>query len=158
MIESPFIVSMTSPKAHSSALVALGIKNVLVGAINGGTNHRYKVHKKIHQKLLKIAGFIFPQLVIIDGLIDMEGKGPVMGTKKEAGWCINSLDALTADSLATYQMEFNLEDVGYLTLLKESKNGEVFPGGEVEVIGEDPENLVNSFRPHPAFKKIRQWR
>ncbi len=158
MLETPFIVSITRPKTHSSVLVALGIKNVLVGAINGGTNHRYKVHKGIHQKLFEIAGFLYPKLDIIDGFIGMEEKGPVLGKRKDSRWCLSSLDPLAADSLATYLMGFELEDVGYLTLLKEVSMGESFPGGKVKVIGEDPNKLLNPFKPHPAYKKIKAWR
>jgi uncharacterized protein (DUF362 family) len=158
MLKSPFIVSITRPKTHSSVGITLGIKNVLVGAINGGWKSRLKVHKRIHQNLLDISEFIYPNLVVIDGFIGMEGRGPLMGTEKKAGWCISSLDPLAADSLATYLMGHDIEDIGYLYLMGEAKKGAIFSKDEINIIGENPETLITPFKPHNAFKKIRQWR
>ena len=158
LLEAPFLVSITRPKTHSSVIVTLGIKNVLVGAINGGIQYRYKIHKGIHQNLVQLSDFIYPDLGVIDGTIGMENRGAVAGIQKKAGWCISSLDPLAADTLATYLMGNDIEDIGYLYLMGEAKKGAVFPKDDIVIIGENPKTLINPFKPHNAFKKLRQWR
>ena len=87
----------------------------------------------------------------------MEGRGPLIGTEKKAGWCIASLDSLAADSLALYLMGHNIEDIGYLYLMSEAQRGSTFPKDNIEIIGNDPKELINPFQPHPAYNRIKKW-
>jgi uncharacterized protein (DUF362 family) len=156
MLDAPFIVSMARPKTHSSVVVTLGIKNVIVGAINKGYKYRIKVHKGIHRNFLDLTELVYPSLVVLDGTVGMEGRGPIMGTKKQAGWCIASLDPLAADTLATYLMGYDFADIDYLRLMSEAQKGATFPKDNIEVIGNDPEELLNPFQSHPAYKQLQK--
>jgi uncharacterized protein (DUF362 family) len=113
MLEAPFLVSIARPKTHCSVVATAGIKNVLVGAINGRWKDRLKIHKGnlIHNIIASIADVTYPDLTIIDGTDGMEGNGPIRGTEIKSGWALASLDALAADSLTTYLMGFDVEDV-----------------------------------------------
>lgn len=155
--QSPFVVSICRAKTHDAVVVTLGIKNLLVGAIQNG--ERFKVHqgKDIHWVLAAIAQYTYPDMVIIDGVEGMEGNGPVSGKLIKAGWLAASFDALAADSLAAYLMGFDIKDIGYLNLLKEAEFGKLYPRDEVEIIGDDPRQLITPFKPHATFKSQRQW-
>lgn len=158
--ETPFLVSIARPKTHNRVVVTLGIKNVLVGAIPG-YRMRLRIHKGkfIHGIMASIADCVYPDLVIIDGTIGMEGDGPVgRGTEIKSGWALASLDALAADSLATHLMGFGLDDVGYLNLLGEKGFGALYPKDKIKVLGERPEKLVTPFKPHKMFAKQKKWR
>jgi uncharacterized protein (DUF362 family) len=161
MLETPFLVSIVRPKTHSSVGITLSIKNVLVGMIQK-VNMRKKFHrgKYISYNLANIAEYAFPDFAIIDGTIGMEGDGPIMGTAINAGWALASFDAFAADSLATYLMGFNVDEIGYLALLREREKefGALYPKDDVEILGEEPENLVTPFKPHKNFEKtVRMW-
>ena len=69
------------------------------------------------------AEYTYPDFVIIDGTIGMQGGGPIRGTEIRAGWSVSSFDALAADSLAAYMMGFDMNDVGYLNLVKKQGLG-----------------------------------
>ena len=155
IVNAPFLVSIARPKTHCSVVVSAGIKNVLVGAINGSWKERLQIHKGefIHNILARIADFVYPDLVIIDGTSGMEGNGPIRGTEIKAGWTLASFDALAADSLATHLMAFNVNDVTYLTMLKEKEVGLLCPNDEIEVVGDKPKDLVTPFKPHRRFKR-----
>ncbi len=160
IVEAPFLVSIVRPKTHNRVVITASIKNVLVGVVPGYTT-RLKIHKGkfIHHVMGSIAQYAYPDFVIIDGTIGMEGDGPVgKGTKKMAGWVLSSFDALAADSLATSLMGFNTDDVGYLNLLWEEKYGFLYPKDKIEILGEDPKKLVSPFKPHKNFEKQRCWR
>lgn len=160
LLETPFLVSITRPKTHDEVVVTLGIKNVLVGAIVGGIPEREKIHQGmfIHEIMTEIANFVYPDLVIIDGTVGMEGNGPSSGTPIKSGWVIGSFDALAADSLATYLMGFDIKDVGYLNLLRERGFGKIFPSNKIKIVGELPEKLITPFKPHQTFKEQRRWK
>jgi uncharacterized protein (DUF362 family) len=130
-------------------MTAGGMKNVLVGAIQGYSNRR-TIHRdrSIHYVMASLAEHVFPEFVIIDGTIGMQGDGPVRGMEIEAGWTVSSFDALAADSLAAQLMGFDVEDVGYFNLVGNLGLGLLYPADEIEIIGETPKNLVTPFKPH----------
>lgn len=160
MIETPFLVSITRPKTHCSVVMTAGIKNVLVGAINGSWQCRLQIHKGkfVHNILASIADLVYPKLSIIDGTIGMEGNGPIMGRKVESRWTISSFDPLAADSLCSYLMGIDIKDIGYLSLLKEKKFGLCYPNEKLEILGELPEKHILAYKSHHSFNKQKKWR
>jgi uncharacterized protein (DUF362 family) len=160
MLETPFLASIVPPKTHCSVVATAGIKNVLVGAINGRWKDRLKIHKGdlIHGIIASIADILYPDLVIIDGTVGMEANGPIRGTEIKSGWSLASLDALAADSLATHLMGFDADDVPYLQLLKDKSFGVFYPNDKIEILGENPKDLITPFKPHRNFKKQKKTR
>jgi uncharacterized protein (DUF362 family) len=160
MLEAPFLVSIARPKTHCSVVATAGIKNVLVGAINGGWKERLKIHKGnlIHDIMASIGDVFYPDLVIVDGTVGMEGNGPIRGTEIKSGWTLASLDALAADSMTTHLMGFDADDVPYLKMLKQKGIGFFYPTDKIEIVGEKPEDLITPFKPHRNFKKKRKKR
>jgi uncharacterized protein (DUF362 family) len=158
MLEAPFLVSIARPKTHCSVVATAGIKNVLVGAINGRWKDRLKIHKGnlIHDIMASIADVTYPDLTIVDATVGMEGNGPIRGTEIKSGWTLASLDALAADSLATHLMGFDADDVPYLKLLKDKGVGFFYPNNKIEIVGENPKDLITPFKPHRSFKKQRK--
>lgn len=73
------------------------------------------------------------------------------------GWALSSLDALAADSLAAYLMGFDINDIGYLKLLKEKDFGFLYPKDKIKILGEKPKKLLTPFKPHKNFEKQRRW-
>ena len=155
MVNAPFLVSIARPKTHCSVVASAGIKNVLVGAINGSWKERLQIHKGefIHNIMARLADFVYPDLVIVDGTSGMEGNGPIRGTEIKAGWTLASFDALAADSLATHLMGFDVDDVTYLTMFKEKEFGLFYPNNEIEIVGDKPKDLIAPFKPHRRFKR-----
>lgn len=155
MVSAPFLVSIARPKTHCSVVASAGIKNVLVGAINGSWKERLQIHKGefIHKIMARLADFVYPDLVIVDGTSGMEGNGPIRGTEIKAGWTLASFDALAADSLATHLMGFDVDDVTYLTMFKEKEFGLFYPNNEIEIVGDKPKDLIAPFNPHRRFKR-----
>lgn len=161
-LDSPFTVSITRAKTHDTVVVTLGIKNLLVGAIQGGIPQREKIHqgKKINWIMAEMTKFLYPDFVIIDGVVGMQDNGPVDGIPKKANWLVASFDPLAADSLATYLMGFNIDDVGYLNLIKKTRGGKLYPHDkeQITIIGPDPATLVSPFQPHSTFAYQRRWK
>jgi len=160
LIETPFLISIVRPKTHCDVVMTGGIKNVLVGGINGSWKCRLQIHKGkfVHNIIASIADLLYPHLVIIDGTNGMEGNGPILGRKKQSGWALASFDALAADTLTAYLMGFDIKDIGYLTILKEKKLGLCYPDNKIKVLGESPGKYISPFKPHHSFNKQKKWR
>ncbi len=156
-----FVVSICRPKTHDTVVVTLSIKNLLIGAIKHGLfKKRFQLphDKRLNYIMADIADYTFPSLSIIDGTIGMEGNGPANGNPIKSGWVVTGFDALACDSLACYLMGFDIDDVGYLNLMRDKKLGKLYPKDDIKIIGENPVSLVKKFKPHRTFQKQRLWK
>ena len=154
MIEAPFLVSVARPKVHCNTAMTAGIKNVAIGAVEGYRNRKgLHTKKDLHEVIAKIAKVILPDLVLIDGTVGMEESGPIQGKAIKSGWTLASFDALAADSLTAYLMDFEIRGIPYLRMIQDLGLGKLFTEDKIEVIGEKPDDLVTHFKPYRKFSK-----
>lgn len=152
MIESQFLVSITRPKVHCNAAMTAGIKNVAIGAVEGYKNRKgLHTKKDLHKVIAGIAKVVLPHLVIIDGVAGMEESGPIQGKEIRPGWTLASQDALAADSLTAYLMDFEIDGIPYLGMIRDSGIGKMYTQDKISVIGENPEHLITHFKPYRKF-------
>lgn len=157
MIEAPLLVSIARPKVHCNTAMTAGIKNVVIGAVEGYKNRKgLHTNKDLHEVIAKIANVCFPHFVIIDGFIGMEESGPIQGKAIESGWALASFDALAADSLTAYLMDFNVSGIPYLKMIRDLGLGKLYPKDTVNIIGEDPNKLITHYKPYRKFAKELQ--
>src|SRR5207249_2454315 len=101
VLTSDFIVSMPKVKTHHWTGVTLGMKNMF-GIVPGS---RYGWPKNvlhwagIHESILDICATVHAHFVIADGIVGMEGDGPLNGNAKELQTILLSDDPVTADFL-----------------------------------------------------------
>jgi len=152
MLEAQLLVSIARPKVHCNVALTAGIKNVVMGAVEGYKNRKgLHTKKDLHEVIAEIAKIVFPDIVIIDGVVGMEESGPIQGKEIKAGWTLVSMDALAADSLTAYLMDFNIKGIPYLIKMQKYGLGKLFPHDKIQVIGENPDNLVAHFKPYRNF-------
>ena len=94
------MVSLPKLKTHHWAGVTLSQKNlfgVMPGAVYGWPKNALH-HAGLQQAILDIAAAVKPQLAIVDGIVGMEGDGPIMGQPRRSGVivCGESLPAVDA--------------------------------------------------------------
>jgi uncharacterized protein (DUF362 family) len=100
VLAAGFIVSMPKVKTHHWTGVTLSMKNMF-GIVPG---NRYGWPKNvlhwagIHESVLDICATVRPHFVIADGVVGMEGDGPLNGTAKELHTILLSDDPVAADS------------------------------------------------------------
>src|SRR5437870_10788439 len=101
VLASDFIVSMPKVKTHHWTGVTLSMKNMF-GVVPGA---RYGWPKNvlhwagIHESILDICATVRPHFVIADGIVGMEGDGPLNGRAKSLTTLLFSDDPVTADFL-----------------------------------------------------------
>lgn len=111
--------------------------------------------KMIHRNIVEFAKRTWPDLVILDGLVCMEGDGPVDGTSVNMGVAIASVDPVKADGIGARLIGFEPEDIGYLYYLQnEEKMGEYSLDN---LIGDDIEKIKKKFRRHGTYDIQSRW-
>jgi uncharacterized protein (DUF362 family) len=99
VLEADFIVSMPKIKTHHWAGVTLSMKNMF-GVVPGakyGWPKNVLHWKGIHRSILDICATAPIHFVIADGVIAMEGNGPLHGTHRHLGKIVLADDPVAAD-------------------------------------------------------------
>jgi len=110
--------------------------------------------KMIHRNIVEFAKRLWPDLVVLDGFVCMEGDGPVDGTPVHLKVAIASTDPLKADGLAARLIGFEPEEIGYLYYLEKEGMGEY---SLENLVGADLNKLAREFRRHGTYDIQSQW-
>jgi uncharacterized protein (DUF362 family) len=101
--EFDLIVSMAKLKTHHWAGVTLSMKNLfglMPGSYYGWPKNR--LHwAGINGCIVDITATVRPQLAIVDGIVGMEGDGPIMGAPKHAGVLVMGRNLPAVDATCT---------------------------------------------------------
>jgi uncharacterized protein (DUF362 family) len=152
--DADVVVSMPKLKTHHWVGVTLSLKNCfgcMPGRVYGWPKDVFHVHG-ISNSILDIYAAVRPSLAIVDGIVGMEGDGPIMGEPVQSGVVILSRDGVAADVTASRIMGMDPEKVDYLM-----EAGRFLGQSRSELIeqrGEDPERLAKRFAPAPGFEHL----
>jgi uncharacterized protein (DUF362 family) len=163
-----YLISAAVMKTHNLAVVTLGLKNVVLAApmnFGKGKNERSKLHKPpmvadpryFNYNSFLMSQYAYPDLVLIDGFIGMEGKGPLFGDPIEVGVAIASTDCISADRIGCEIMDHDFNHVGHLVHCANAKMGE----GDItkiNVLGDKVSHCRKEFRKTDDWEKIIRWK
>ncbi|HEV3121867.1 MAG TPA: DUF362 domain-containing protein [Isosphaeraceae bacterium] len=151
------IVSLPKLKTHHWAGVTLSMKNlfgVLPGVCYGWPKN--VLHQEgIAESILDINAAVRPHLAIVDGIIGMEGDGPIMGTPRHAGVLVMGTNFPAVDATAARLMGVNPARVAYLA----AASGRLGPIAQSHICqrGEPIAGLAQNFAllDHPSLAGLR---
>lgn len=111
-----WIVSMPKMKTHHWVGVTLSMKNLfgLMPSIIYGWPKNVFHWIGLEQSILDINATVRPHLAIVDGIVGMEGDGPIVGTPKPAGVLVLGRDLAAVDATAARIMGIDPLKIGYL--------------------------------------------
>lgn len=116
VLEADFLVSMPKIKAHHWAGVTLSMKNML-GTVPGaryGWPKNILHWKGIQESILDTCATIPVHFVIADGIIAMEGNGPLNGTPRPLGKIVLADDPVAADAACARLMGFEPDRIVHI--------------------------------------------
>ena len=97
--DTDLVVSMPKLKTHHWVGVTLSLKNCfgcMPGRVYGWPKNVLHFHG-IPNSILDISPPCAPALAIVDGIVGMEGDGPIMGDPGRSGVLVVSRDGVAAD-------------------------------------------------------------
>ncbi len=132
------IISLPKLKTHNLMTFTAGIKN-LYGLVPGMVKtdyHRLAYNSILFAQLLsEILAIVKPRLTIIDGIVGMDGNGPVAGRIRNFGLILASDDVVALDTVVCKLIGLKIEKVPLLKFCAEKKLGETNLE-KIEIIGE----------------------
>ena len=150
VVEADLIISIPKLKTHHWAGVTLSLKNLL-GVIPGS---RYGWAKNIihfngiNATILGVYQSLPPVVSIVDGIIGMEGNGPVFGEPVQHGLLAMGRDPLAVDVTCAQLMGFAIDTIPHLSGAALAGVGQA---QRIETRGTPPEQLQKYYQPAPTI-------
>jgi uncharacterized protein (DUF362 family) len=151
LAEIDWIVSLAKLKTHHWAGATLTMKN-LFGLMPGsfyGWPKNVLHYAGLQESILDINATVRPQLAIVDGIVGMEGDGPILGTAKTAGVIVVGTNLPSVDASAARVMGLDPARIRYLA----DAAGWLGPIA-AEAIHQVGENLADVLTPFRLVEKI----
>jgi uncharacterized protein (DUF362 family) len=150
------VISLPKLKTHHWAVATLSLKN-LFGTLPGicyGWPKNELHWRGIDNSIVDIALTRTPDLAIVDGIVGMEGDGPLNGTPKPMGVVVLGTDLAAVDATCCRLMMLDPNQVGYLALGASKRLGNI-DDKRIRQVGESIEALRKPFATVPAHQ--RAW-
>jgi uncharacterized protein (DUF362 family) len=148
--DADVVVSMPKLKTHHWAQVTLSLKN-LFGTLPGrvyGWPKNVLHWAGIEPSILDIAGAVRPDYAIIDGIVGMQGNGPISGEPVSSGVLVFADDPVAADTIGATLMGLDAEQIPYIAeagrFLGQTNRDRIIQRGE------DPSRFVTPFSRPPS--------
>ena len=157
LFNADLLVSMPKMKTHHWAGVTLSMKNlfgIVPGAVYGWPKNI--LHwQGIDNSILDINSSLpLPRFAIVDGIVGMEGNGPLQGQAKSSGVLIFGDDFVSVDASAARLMKLEPRKVNHLAKADEFLGN--LANDKIEQIGEKLENLEQDFEVIDSLKDLKK--
>jgi len=154
VLAADLIVSLAKMKTHHWAGATLSMKNffgMVPGSVYGWPKNKLH-YLGIPESVVALNRQFRNTFAIVDGIVGMEGNGPIQGTPKPAGVLIMGRDLVAVDATCCRIMGIDPEKVDYLRLAADL--GHVHPG-RIEQRGETVAQVRTNFALIDAYKNLR---
>ncbi len=153
VVSADVFISLPKLKTHHWAGATLSLKN-LFGTLPGicyGWPKNELHWRGIPHSIVDIACTHTPHLAIVDGIVGMEGDGPLMGNAKEVGALVMGADLVAVDATCCRLMKLPADRLPTLAFAALKRLGRLREA-EIAQLGEPIEALATAFEwpPHLA--------
>ena len=111
LLETDYLINLAKIKTCSHTLVTLSIKN-LFGCLKEAKKSRF--HKKLDDILPYLAKTIRSDMNILDGMVCMEGNGPLVGNPKKLSVLVAGANPVSVDAFCSTIMGFNPKEIKHI--------------------------------------------
>lgn len=149
------VVSMPKMKTHHWVGATLACKN-LFGVVPGGVYGWPKnaLHwAGINESIADLHALFPRRFAIVDGIVGMEGNGPIRGVPKPVGLLVAGADPVAVDATCCRIMRIDPLKIEYLRLAS-SVDANVSEGN-IHQAGETIASVATSFALPPEFNRLR---
>jgi len=110
-IEADVIINLPKFKSHQQIVATFAVKNMF-GCVCGKQKalwhfRKGKKNEDFCQLLIGIYKFLNPALTIVDGIMVMDGPGPIHGRARPLGWIIGSTDPVACEAICSKLVNIN---------------------------------------------------
>lgn len=139
--DADFIISLAKIKTHCETIASFSMKNMK--GIVTQDKERLKFHLlNVNRCLVDMNRVFKPHLSIVEGLIALEGIGPLQpGKPKDLGLLIAGTDPVATDAVCSRIIRMQPEDIRHIKLAAETGLGTI-DFDKIEIVGQTLENVI----------------
>ena len=155
VLGADLLVSMAKMKTHHWVGATLSMKN-LFGVVPSGLYGWPKnvLHwAGIDESIADLHAAFPRQFAIVDGIVGMEGNGPIQGVPKRAGVLVAGSAPVAVDATCCRIMRIDPMQIGYLRLAAQTESH--LTEGRIQQIGEAIGDVATPFALIPEFQRLR---
>jgi uncharacterized protein (DUF362 family) len=141
MIFSDCLISVAKLKTHADYKYTGVLKNQYGLLLSKARRAQY--HGFMSKVIVDLNRFYRPDLSIIDGLVGMEGFGPIDGVPKSVGAVIASADPVAADAVGASLMGIEPSSIKYLKYAEKKRLGTT---RDLQIVGACFKELATEFK------------
>ena len=153
-LAADLLVSIPKMKCHHWVGATLSMKNLfglVPGAVYGWPKN--VLHWAGIQECIADLHGLFPRtFAIVDGIVGMEGNGPIQGTPKQVGAIVAGADAVAVDATCCRIMRIDPTLIPYLQMTEDSGQTRA---ANVHQIGEPVSAVATEFHLIPMYEPLR---
>lgn len=147
ILESDIYINAAKLKTHNRTTVTLTMKNQW-GLLSFKDRQMY--HRiGLHEPIVQLARAVRPHMTVVDGILGMEGNGPILGQPRHMGVLIVGKNLVETDIVGSMLMGADPERIIHLNRAVELGMGKWEP----KIRGESIEALAEVFDPAPQDVK-----
>ncbi|MFP4170053.1 MAG: DUF362 domain-containing protein [Methanomassiliicoccales archaeon] len=120
VVDAEYLVNMPVMKTHVCTTVTLGMKN-LKGVISDKWKRKFHFNG-LEGAIADLGSIVSPDLNLVDGLVGMQGQGPLTGTRADARVLVSAKDLLTTDATCCRIMGFDPSEVEHVSDLASTRD------------------------------------
>jgi len=147
--EADCVVNLPKLKTCVGTTVTLSLKNAF-----GLVSDRSKpsMHKVLDKILLEVNRSIRRHVIIVDGIVGMEGNGPLLGEPVQTGILVTGTQPVSVDATCSRIMGFDPSQISHITTCSKGGLGKL-DADEINVLGEEIRAVARSFA-SPSFAPL----
>ncbi len=157
-LEADAIINLPKLKAHQQLVATIAVKNMF-GCVSGKWKAYWHYAKGGSEKrfckfLIEIYKRLNPVLTIVDGVIAMEGPGPINGRPRPLGYLAGSTDPIACEMICGRLINLAPDQIPIVRAARQIGFG-CFSPDDIKIVGDDfPETVCTDFA-IPALIPIR---
>lgn len=155
VLQADTVVSMAKLKTHHWAGMTAGMKNlfgVVPGAVYGWPKNILHFHG-IEQSILDLNATVQPRFTIVDGIVAMEGDGPIMGRPRQVGFVAMGEDVVAVDATCARIIGLDPAKMNYLRVASEYLGN--LQESRIDHVGEAPSRYQTRFEVLEQFRGLQ---
>jgi uncharacterized protein (DUF362 family) len=151
IVEADVVFSLPKLKTHHWVFMTASMKN-LFGTVPGrkyGWPKNFLHHNGINGSIVDLMHLVKPSIALVDGIIAMEGDGPINGRTKQAGFMTIGTDLAAVDATCARAISLDPLEAPYLRMA-----GQVIgnvQADQIDIIGASLESVTKKFLMAPSF-------
>lgn len=149
-LDADVIINLPKFKSHQQLTATFAVKNMF-GCVSGKRKALWHFTKGKNAEdfcelLIEIFKFLNPALTIIDGVVAMDGPGPIKGRARPLGYLLSGTDPIACETICAKLIGIKPEDIPIIKTARQMGFGCSDPA-KIEIAGDDfPKSICTDFQ------------